>query len=27
VAPDTLVAPKTDSLEIINEYIETDEIE
>jgi tetratricopeptide (TPR) repeat protein len=27
VAPDTLIAPKTDSLEIINEYIETDEIE
>ncbi|MBT5090698.1 MAG: tetratricopeptide repeat protein [Flavobacteriales bacterium] len=27
VAPDTLMAPKTDSLEIINGYIETDEIE
>ena len=27
VATDTLIAPKTDSLEIINEYIETDEIE
>ena len=27
VAPDTLIAPKTDSLEIINEYIEEDEIE
>ena len=27
VAPDTLAAPKTDSLEIINEYIEEDEIE
>ena len=27
VAPDTLITPKTDSLEIINEYIETDEIE
>ena len=27
IVPDTLIAPKTDSLEIINEYIETDEIE
>ena len=27
VAPDALIAPKTESLEIINEYIETDEIE
>ena len=27
VATDTLIAPKTDSLEIINEYIEKDEIE
>jgi tetratricopeptide (TPR) repeat protein len=27
VAPDTLIIPKTDNLEIINEYIETDEIE
>ena len=27
LAPDTLIAPKTDSLEIINEYIEKDEIE
>ena len=27
VAPDTIVIPKTDSLEIIHEYIETDEIE
>ena len=27
VAPDTLIVPRIDSLEIINEYIETDEIE
>jgi len=27
LAPSTLISPKTDSLEIINEYIEIDEIE